>query len=173
MKTVTYKNTFPDILAYMRHHYFRMPMMYVVLAFFVYSTSISTWSAIPATGSAGERIFTFVIIETVILAVLILATFLFSALSMLSRRNKTIFTEHTISLLPEALVEETQYSRSEFKWSSVQKIAKSRRYIFVYMSQHQAHVIPRRAFQSDADWNSFYGELTEYVERDHPSRRCS
>ena len=27
---------------------------------------------------------------------------------------------------------------------------------FNCISQHSAHVIPRRAFASDADWNAFY-----------------
>ena len=54
-----------------------------------------------------------------------------TVLGMISRRNKTFLTEHTITLGEDGFTSETQYSRSELKWSIVQKLARTRSCIFI------------------------------------------
>jgi hypothetical protein len=71
-----------------------------------------------------------------------------------SRRNKTLLPEHTITLADASFTEETAYNKTDHKWSGVQKLARTRRHIFIYVAQHAAHVVPRRAFRDDAEWES-------------------
>ena len=75
---------------------------------------------------------------------------------MVSRRNKTLLTEHTITLAEGYFIEETAYGKTDHKWSAVQKLARTRRHTFIYIAQYAAHVLPRRAFRDDTEWEAFY-----------------
>jgi hypothetical protein len=80
-----------------------------------------------------------------------------TVLTMISRRNKPLLCERTITLREDAFVTESEYGRSETRWTIVQKLARTRRHILVYVAQASALVIPRRAFASSAQWDAFYG----------------
>ena len=85
-------------------------------------------------------------------------------LSMVSRRNKTLLTEHTITLADGSFVEETAYNKTDQKWSGVQKLARTRRHVFIYVAQYAAHVVPRRAFRDDTEWDLFYGFCRQRID---------
>jgi hypothetical protein len=38
----------------------------------------------------------------------------------------------------------------------VQKLARTKKHIFIYLAQDSAVVIPRRAFESATQWEAFY-----------------
>jgi hypothetical protein len=91
-------------------------------------------------------------------------------LSMISSKNKTVLTDHTLVLADEGFVEETPYNRTEGKWRGVQKLARTRRHIFIYIAPYMAHVVPRRAFQDDAEWNAFYEFCKQRTQGAEPRR---
>jgi YcxB-like protein len=94
--------------------------------------------------------------EAVAFVILVVVFVFFTVIGMISSRNKTLFTDRIITLSEDGFLSETPLSRSEMKWSIVQKLARTRRYIYIYVAQHSAHVVPRRAFQDASEWDSFY-----------------
>jgi hypothetical protein len=153
---VHYRNTFRDIMAFCFYHYPRSP--FVVGSYLVFLVVLSVFfvMALPKEASTGEKIVVFVVLELIAAALFAGSMAISIVLSMISSKNKTVLTDHTLILGEENFVEETVYNRTEQTWGSVQKLARTRRYIFIYVAQHMAHVIPRRAFATDGDWEAFY-----------------
>ena len=154
--TVRYQNTFRDVMAFCFYHYLRSP---VVLGFYGVGfalVSLPLLLEIPKDQGTAARIAMFLTMEAFVFAILAPVFALSIVLSMISRRNKTLLTEHIITLGQDAIMTETPYVKSEQKWAIVQKLARTRRYIFIYVAQYSAHVIPRRAFRDDPEWDAFY-----------------
>jgi YcxB-like protein len=154
--TIRYKNTFRDIMAFCFYHYPRSPMVIVTYAIGFAFLSLMIAQTLPQTRSFLVKLITFLIME-LIAFIFIAGIFSVSVvLSMISRRNKTLFADRTVTLTEDFIAQESVFTTSESKWSVVQKLARIRRYIFIYVSQHASYVIPRRAFRDDAEWDSFY-----------------
>lgn len=62
---------------------------------------------------------------------------------------------HRLSISPAGLREVTDVNDSHQAWPSVRAIVKLRHHIAILMKNHSIHVIPRRAFASDADYETF------------------
>ena len=77
-------------------------------------------------------------------------------LTMISRKNKTLTAQRTVTLGEDGFTTESVYGRSEYKWPVIQKLARTKGHVFLYFSQHSALVIPRRAFEGVAQWDAFY-----------------
>jgi len=155
--TIRYQSTFRDIMAFNFYHHPRTPVFigsYVVLIAFT-SNTIFQWM-VPKNVDTALRILTFAVLELIALFCLTAVFVLSVVLSMVSRKNKTLFAEHTITLGEDSFTEETPYKKTEQKWAIVQKLARTKSYIFIYVAQHEAHIVPRRAFRDDAEWDAFY-----------------
>jgi hypothetical protein len=112
------------------------------------------WASLRTSYSASA--FRFLVGELVILAFFGAVFAALFVVSRISGRKRTILTEHRFAIAPESLVDETAFAKRDFKWPDVQKLARTRRYIFIYVAQPAAFVIPKRAFQDDDEWNAFY-----------------
>jgi hypothetical protein len=154
--TIRYRNTFGDIMAFCFYHYPRSPLVIGTIVVGMGVLSFVFIQAIPSEFTTMAKIITFLVLEA--LAFLLFAGLIAISvvLSMISSKNKTVLTDHTLTLNEESFFEETVYNRTEQKWNSVQKLARTRRHILIYIAQYLAHVVPRRAFQDDAEWNAFY-----------------
>ena len=78
------------------------------------------------------------------------------ALLSVSRRDRGVLTQHRIELLEEGLIEETPVNRGQSTWAGIYDVRSSRRYILIFISHNSAHVIPKRAFASSSDAETFY-----------------
>jgi hypothetical protein len=154
--TIRYQNTFRDIMAFCFYHYPRSPVVIGFYGVCFAIISLSVFRALPKHSDAVTKVITFAILDLIGFSVLAAVFALSVVLSLGSRKNKTILTEHTIILAEESFTEETPYNKTEQKWTIVQKLARTKSYIFIYVAQYMAHVVPRRAFRDDAEWDAFY-----------------
>ena len=154
--TIRYKNMFRDLMGFCFYHYPRSPIVIGTygLGFVLLSSGIL--QALPTDITPVAKVVTFLAMEFLAFLFIAGSFVVIVVLSMVSRRNKTLLTEHTITLGEGSFVEETAYNKTDHKWAGVQKLARTRRHIFIYVSQYAAHVVPRRAFQNDTEWDSFY-----------------
>ncbi len=154
--SIRYENTFADIMAFCFYHYSRSPFVLAANGIFLALFLIVVVMVLPPEVSLLAKVFT-VLVAAVILFLLLAGLLAISiVLSMISRRNKTLLTEHTITLNEDLYIEETAYNRTEHKWAGVQKLARTKTHLFIYVAQYMAHVVPRRAFRDSAEWDSFY-----------------
>jgi len=70
-------------------------------------------------------------------------------------RNKTLLCRHTIQLTPDFLIDESSTFRSEVKWAGFHKVVETKKYLFILTSEEAGRVVPRRAFASQSEWETF------------------
>ena len=143
-------------MAFSFYTYVRSPVVTITISLTVAFISFIIFQSLPKDAAPTAKVIAFLIPECVSTGLLAAALVLTVVLSISTRRNKALFTEHTITLGDTSFTEETEFQKTDQKWSGVQKLARTQRHIFVYMSQYAAHAIPRRAFQDQAHWDSFY-----------------
>ena len=167
--TLSYRNTFGDRLAFMAYHFSRNPLVLLMaVGFFLLVTFESVVPAVrdsPAGQSVIARAIGFIFVE--LLLALFIITFLgvIGLLTMISRKNKPLYCERTTTLGEEGFIGESQFGRSEIRWTMVQKLARTRSYIFIYLAQDNAVLIPLRAFESCTQWDAFYDVCRQRTNR--------
>lgn len=65
----------------------------------------------------------------------------------------------------ECLIEETKYNRNEYRWKGVKSIESNQKYIFIFVDNMAAYVIPKRYFSSENETNSFIATLNNYMNK--------
>jgi hypothetical protein len=143
-------------MAFCFYHYPRSPIVIGSNGIAFALLSVVVFQALPKDEGIIPRVIAFVVMEFVVFCFLAAVLGLSVVLSMVSRKNKTVLTEHTITLSDQSFTEEPPYKMTEQKWTIVQKLARTNNYVFIYVAQYMAHVVPRRAFRDDAEWNAFY-----------------
>ncbi len=63
---------------------------------------------------------------------------------------------HRVSLGASGVTERTAVNESHTAWAGVHRIEQNQEYVFIYTTASAAHVIPKRAFGSPAEAESFY-----------------
>jgi hypothetical protein len=157
---VTYRNTFRDRLGFAAYHLPRKPLLVLMtLAFFLVFTfqiAVPGMRTMPPATSMFVRVLTFVIFEGMLIAALLVFWTVITLLTMISTKNKPLYCERTLTVGEPGFVVESEYGRSETKWSLVQKLGRTRNHILMYLSADAAVIVPRRAFADAGQWNFFY-----------------
>ena len=158
-------------MAFCFYHYPRSPVVIGSYGLAFALITFSAFQALPKHRDVVTKVITFAVVELIALSLLAAVLALSVVLSMASRKNKTVLTEHTILLAEESFTEETPYNKTEQKWTIVQKLARTRSYIFIYVAQYSAHIVPRRAFRDDAEWDAFYEYCRQRTQAAHIARK--
>ena len=158
--TLAYRNTFCDRLAFAAYHMPRNPLMLLMTVgfflFITFTTLVPAVRDLPVDKPAIVRVVAFLFVELLLALFIIMFWAVITLLTMISHKNKPLFCDKTITLGEETFIGESQYGKSEIRWAMVQKLARTRRYIFIYLGQENAVVLPRRAFESSTQWDTFY-----------------
>ena len=89
--------------------------------------------------------------------------FIFNAIYLYSRKNRSILTRHIVEIQDDAFFEETKFNKSFFYWPGVVKAVSRPGFVAVYVTAHMAHVIPNRAFTNQSQRNNFLALVKEKV----------
>jgi hypothetical protein len=156
---VSFRIKYSDLIAFNFHYFFRSPIFLGLLVFILVIGIKPNWQAV--NNVAAERSLTYRLIFFVILELLpVVFAYLLVALALLlgniSKMNKTVLTDNTITLSENVIITESAYARSEIQWTAAQKLVRTRSHIFIYITQHSAFIIPKRAFDSDDACDQFW-----------------
>ena len=154
MIRVTYKTKLSHLIYFSWYHLIRSSGL--IICIYLFSCFIA-YQSLPQDFGIVVRIIIFAIMSIIIFSVILVLIFPFAFIfTQISRKNKTIMTENSIELHEDHFVTENQYGRSVLKWDIVQKLRRTKRFIVVYFSKNSALIVPKKAFLSEDDWNSFY-----------------
>ena len=95
----------------------------------------------------------------------LLFTVLILALQNLLRRDKGVLGEHTLELTEEGLVESTDVNRSLANWRTQFKIRDTRHYAYIYISESNAHIVPKKREPLEGCTEVFLIRLRERIAR--------
>ena len=76
-------------------------------------------------------------------------------------RSSGFYGACTLSLETDGIHESKSSGETVRNWSSVEKIIVAPEHLFVYTSGVEAFVVPRHAFTSDVDFNSFVQQIAD------------
>jgi hypothetical protein len=162
----SYRVKFLDIILFNVYHWSRSPIMLVITLIGIGTISILNWQTV-FKGSDEilliVRIFTFAILETLIIAGYFIVLLLTIIFTNISKMNKTVLTDCVITLGTDIISTESKFVRAEYKWDAIQRLIRTRSYIFLYVMQHGALIVPKRAFQSNEALEKFWLECNARI----------
>lgn len=103
--------------------------------------------------------FYFLIMTTLMLVVNVVFQILFQAVWVCANKNRGVIGDHELIIRAEGLVERTPFNDSLHRWAGFHKVAASRNYLFVFVTDNIVHYIPFRVFATNEDAMSFRAEL--------------
>jgi hypothetical protein len=101
------------------------------------------------------RIVAFFLFAVGMTVVLFVATALIASVSYVPSKNRGVIGHHRLTLTAETLTEETSVSRQTWSWVGVPKVSRNSAYVFIYVQQNSAHIVPTRSFPNPADVDLF------------------
>ena len=158
--TITYRIGFRDRLAFAAYHLTRNPLILLMSAAMFFMVTFLKVVPVMRESSVNTpplvRVFVFVFIESLLVASILVFWTVMTVITMISRKNKPLYCERTLTIGDAGFITESEYGRSEIKWSLVQKLVRTRNHIIMYLNQQSAIMIPRRSFESMTQWDTFY-----------------
>ena len=94
-------------------------------------------------------------------AVLFIGGFLLQALFATERQG--FLGPHRFEIASDGFYEETKGTRTSTQWSAISKLIVVKRHIYVLISAYRVHIIPKRAFESEAEFRAFARQLQDHL----------
>gem|GEM_PF-3080430 len=79
-------------------------------------------------------------------------------------RNRLFEGPRRLTLSPSYLVYSTPMSQSIIRWAAIEKVAASESHLFIYLTSVTAVTVPRGAFASAAEFDTFSSRASELVD---------
>jgi hypothetical protein len=70
-------------------------------------------------------------------------------------RDRGIVGRHTLSLTATGVTDKTSFGKTVTTWREVRKAVATHEYVFIYVSDTVAHIVPRRAFPDQTGFHEF------------------
>jgi YcxB-like protein len=91
---------------------------------------------------------------------------MFCILTMLSK-NAGVLGEHHYQVLADGLHEKTSANEGLSRWQGIAEIRATNSYLFYRITGYLYHIIPKRSFNSQKDFDQFYLKSKQYWEEGH------
>jgi len=101
---------------------------------------------------------------TVIAVYVAFASFFFllqavaALLNISFRKHRGVLGRHTLQITDEGLIERTDVNEAITKWAGLHKVASGPKYLYIYVTESNAHIVPKRYFTSHGI-EGFAGEI--------------
>jgi hypothetical protein len=158
--TVDFTNTVFDLVRFNLYHASRRVVNWVM----VIGTALFLSRSMSFEGLS-VRIAAFFVFAVVLTVVLFVATGLIASVSYVPSKNRGVIGDHRLTLTDETLTEETSVSRQTWSWVGVPKVSRTSAYVFIYVQQNSAHIVPTRSFPNPAEVDRFFEFAVETWKR--------
>jgi hypothetical protein len=100
----------------------------------------------------------------IIFSMLFTFTMVVTGLMILLRKNKGVVGSHTLSITSEGLIESTDYNETLHRWNGFHRIFRTKRYLYIYVTESTAHFVPLKSKLIEGDIEAFQRELATKVQ---------
>lgn len=80
-------------------------------------------------------------------------------ITVMSKKYGGLLGEHELEIRDDGLVERTTINESVHRWAGFHKIVVRRRYLYIYVTDNNVHIVPRRFFASPQAEREFWAEI--------------
>jgi len=163
-KTVRYSLTRADILRWQAYVVIRNR---VVIAFALIGNSFMVWSDLHTPEmtdkTVGFKIFCAVVLTVFAFCLIAFVSIVALFLMNISKKFRGLLGEHELEIREDGLVERTDVNESVHRWAGFHKIVTRRRYLYIYVTDNNVHIVPRRCFASEQAERIFRNELERRI----------
>jgi hypothetical protein len=149
--TIDFTNTLIDLVRFNLYHASRRVLNWVIIvggALFLSRTM--------RFDQPGVRAVAFVMFFICMVLVLFGVTALISCVSYAPSKNRGVLGKHRLTLTTDTLTETSPVSQGTWSWAGIPKVSRNAAYVFIYVQQNMAHIVPTRSFPSRAEADRFY-----------------
>jgi hypothetical protein len=83
-----------------------------------------------------------------VFAIMVVFNLIFQLLFLAVRNNRGVAGSHEYQIRENGLFERTDVNESIYRWEGFHKISRSKKYLFVYVTDNNVHYIPLSSFSS-------------------------
>lgn len=78
---------------------------------------------------------------------------------------KDTVCKHRLSLTPDGITDNTELKKIKTPWADVHKMVVTDRYLFIYIAEESAYIIPKTVFPNKSKCDEFIETAKQYTER--------
>lgn len=112
-----------------------------------------------ANRSVGFKVFFVAGFTVIMFGFVSVFTIAVTLVTVLFRKYRGFLGKHELEIRDEGLIERTDINESLHRWAGFHKIVLTRRHLFIYVTDNNAHVVPRRCFATESELLAFRDEL--------------
>jgi hypothetical protein len=92
-----------------------------------------------------------------------LATMALMACMVMFKKFRGFLGDHELEIRDDGLVERTDVNESVHRWAGFHKIVTTGRYLYIYVTDNNVHIVPRRYFASEQEQRAFQEEIRKHI----------
>ena len=80
-------------------------------------------------------------------------------LMLFFRKYRGLLGQHELEIRDDGLVERTDVNESLHRWTGFHKVVTTRRFLYIYVTDSNFHIVPKKSFASKPDALLFQSEI--------------
>jgi hypothetical protein len=100
----------------------------------------------------------------IMLCVTLVTQVVIQGLWLLLYKNRGVVGDHELEIRDDGILTRTPFNESLHRWSGFQKIASSKSYLYVFVTDNNVEYIPLRCFASTQDAERFQDEIQKRLD---------
>jgi hypothetical protein len=164
--TVKYSLARPDIL---RWQFYLLIRNRVLIAFGLIVSLALVWQALStpelAARSTGFKIIYALFFTAAMFCIVGSVTMAMMLCMVMFKTYRGFLGDHELEIRDEGLVERTDVNESIHRWVGFHKLVTTGRYLYIYVTDNNVHIVPRRYFASEQGQRAFRDEIERHIKK--------
>ncbi len=165
---IKFRNHFSDIVWFSFYQLPRTRSTQIMLGILLLFVGYTFRDIVSQTSfSASGKVMVFIVLILGVILALYVVHFISLVLMQLvsSHSRLLVRNEKRVEISETGVISKTEMGRSEMKWSAIENIRQTKKYILIYISDRAAMLIPKRYFDNQAQAEEFYSYLNQRREK--------
>jgi len=162
--TIKYSLTRWDIL---RWQFYLLIRNRIVIAFVLIASLALVWTDLCTSEMSarpiGFKIFYSMFFIAVMFCVVGLVTTVLTSCMVMFKKYRGFLGDHELEIRDDGLVERTDVNESLHRWAGFHKIVMTGRCLYIFVTDNNVHIVPRRYFNSEDMLKAFRDELEGHI----------
>ena len=168
--TIRYSITRWDILCW---QFYQLIRNRVLIAFELVVSLGLVWNDLRTAEMAarplGFKIFYAVLFTAAMFCIVGFLTMALTGCTVMFKKFRGFLGDHELEVREEGLVERTDVNESVHRWVGFHKVVTTSRYLYIYVTDNNVHIVPRRHFASAQEQRAFHDEIQRHT---NTAARC-
>ena len=161
---IRYSLTRWDIL---RWQFYLLIRNRVLIVFGLILSLALVWQALGtpelAARSTGFKIFYAVFFTAIMFCFVGAVTMVLMLGMVMFKKYRGFLGDHELEIRDEGLVERTDVNESLHRWAGFHKVVTTGRYLYIYVTDNNVHIVPRRYFATEQEQRAFHDEIQRHI----------